>query len=135
MSKPGKIDSLSESIGQLKAISEEHGKKLDDISINLRETNSILRDNTASLQEHMFQTKLTQEQNKILKEEHLAFMGVMDRQLRGIDERIRPVEEHIQNLRGITKLGKFLVPLVGFPAGLYYLFKLLSDYILPWLHK
>jgi len=99
-------------IGELKSITNEHGKKLDDISQKLDKQNYILAENTGSLKEHMMQTR-------ILKEEQAEFRA-----------QLKPVQDHVEHVKALVKVAKWLVPLIGVPEAIYC-----SIQIMEWMMK
>lgn len=112
-----KVDQL---IGELKAVTEGHGKKLDEIASQLSRQNDILSKNTESLSEHMLQTRLTQEQNKILKEQHELFKASVEKGFEAINDRIKPIETHVVHVQSLTRVMKYILPLLSLPEMFYY---------------
>ena len=128
-----KIDQLSEAIGELRAVTEGHGKKLDEIAVQLSRQNDILGDNTKSLGEHMLQTRLTQEQNKILRDQHELFKAAVEKGFTAIGDRIKPIETHVIHVQSLTRIAKYLIPVMGIPEAVSYTIQIL-DWFKHFLH-
>jgi hypothetical protein len=114
-----KIDQLSEAIGELRAVTEGHGDKLDEIARQLSKQNDILGKNTNSLSDHMMQTQLIRERNDVLRADHDAFV-------KNVVDRLKPIEDHVVHVQSLTRIMKFLVPAMGLPEAVYYGLQLLD---------
>ena len=101
----GKLDVISEAIGELKATTNSHGKKLDEIVMELRRSNETQSENTGSLKEHMSQTKLIRADHEEFKKSTL--------------ERLKPLEDHAQNVKALARIAKWAIPLIGIPEAVY----------------
>lgn len=127
----GKLDELSAAIGGLKATTELQGATLTEIKDELKEIRHTLSINTESLKEHMMQTHLIKERNEILRSEHESYRSLVDSHLRQMEmkendlsARMKPIEEHVQSIRGLARLGKIALPMLGIPAAIYYMLQI-----------
>ena len=110
----GKLDVISEAIGELRSTTDSHGKKLDEIVAELRRSNETQAENTSSLKEHMSQTK-------IIRADHEEFK-------KDIYDRLKPIESHVGNVQALARIAKWAVPLIGIPEAIYC-----SIQIIDWL--